>query len=235
MPEDILTPITKVLLRENDNLALIFPVRGGKYALYFFRVMRRYFLNRVFPNLGTLSGGSSQDFTYIGESGLGSGDDAIYVWEEYPFRIYHFAFGISPDYIWFYKAQPAGYPQTAFGYKVPPKVGDYFDFIPAELSPYDEPTVATETVVYYKMSVHVGFYNPTDKTATLAVRILGAGYDVVQITDENFIKKMIAGIKPVRYITVGGLRYFEYQIPEDWRPPTIVDSDTIAKIMAEVR
>jgi len=236
MPEDITTPITKVLLKENDNLALIFPKNIAdepKFELYFFRVMRRYPLHRVYDKLSELAPGETIDFNYLGEAGLGSGDDVLSVWEERPFRILHFAVGVKPSNIWIYKAQPADVPQTGFAYKTPPKVGYDYDFIPGELSPFECPTVATETVLYYKASVQFGFKNNSAFTVKPVLRILGAGYDCIPITDREFINKMLAGIKPVRYLTVGGLRYFDYTVPEKWKGnAVIVDAETIAEIMS---
>jgi len=236
MPEDITTPISKVLLKENDNLALIFPkniAEEPKFELYFFRVMRRYPLHRIYDDLPEMNPGATLDFNYLGEGGLGVDKDILTVWEERPFRILHFAIGIKPSNIWIYKAQPADIEQTGFGYKTPPEVGDKRDFIPGELSPFENPTVATETVLYYKASIQLGFKNNAAFTVKPIIRLFGAGYDCIPITDDDFINKMLAGIKPVRYITVGGLRYFEYTVPEEWKGNArIVDEDTIAEVMS---
>jgi len=93
------------------------------------------------------------------------------------------------------------------------------------------PTVASETVLHYKMSLHLGFINRSTRDITPILRILGAGYDTIQITDKVFIEKILAGIKPCRFITVGGLRVFTYSVPEEWEPPTRVDAKVIARIM----
>lgn len=237
MPEDLLTPITKVLLKENDNLALIFPrdiAKEPTFELYFFRVMRRYPLHRVYDSeLPELTPGEVKDFAYLGKDGLGIGDDILYIWEERPFRILHFAFGIRPSKIWLYKAIPSGYAQTAFAYEAPTKAGDEHDFILGELSPYENPTVATETIVYHKLSVQIALKNNHSFTVKPSLRLLGAGYDVIPITDRDFINKMLAGIKPVRYVTVGGLRYFTYVVPKEWEGNrVIVNKKVIEEIMA---
>jgi len=236
MPEDITTPISKVLLKENDNLALIFPKKIAKspeFELYFFRVMRRYPLHRIYDDLSEVAPEGTLDFNFLGEGGLGVGDNILTVWEERPFRILHFAVGVKPSDIWIYKAQPADVAQTGFAYKAPPKVGDERDFIPGELSPFESPTVATETILYYKASVQLGFKNNAAFTVKPVLRFLGAGYDCIPIVDDDFINKMLAGIKPVRYVTVGGLRYFDYTVPEEWKDNArIVDEMTIAEVMA---
>ena len=81
------------------------------------------------------------------------------------------------------------------------------------------------------MSLHLGFINRSTRDITPILRILGAGYDTIQITDKVFIEKILAGIKPCRFITVGGLRVFTYSVPEEWEPPTRVDAKVIARIM----
>jgi len=236
IPEDMLTPITKVLLKENDNLALIFPKdisKDPKFELYFFRVMRRYPLHRTYDSeLPELPPGATVDFTYLGTKGLGSGDDTLTIWEERPFRILHFAFGLKPSNIWLYKAIPADVAQTAFAYKEPTKVGFKYDYIPGSLSPYENPTVSTETVLYHKLSIRIGLKNNHPFTVRPAIRILGAGYDCIPIADREFINKMLAGIIPVRYITVGGLSYFTYTVPEVWKGyAVVVDRRVIEEIM----
>jgi len=236
MPEDITTPISKVLLKENDNLALIFPknvAKSPEFELYFFRVMRRYPLHRIYKDLSEVAPEGTLDFNYLGEGGFGVEKDILTMWEERPFRILHFAVGVKPSNIWIYKAQPADVEQTGFGYKAPPKVGDERDFIPGELSPFESPTVATETILYYKASVQFGFKNNAAFTVKPILRFLGAGYDCIPIVDDDFINKMLAGIKPVRYVTVGGLRFFDYTVPEEWKDNArIVDKMTIAEVMA---
>jgi len=71
------TPIRSLILKENMNLALIFPIdvrKNPTFELYFFRVARTYPLERIYV-LPEMTPGTLQDFTYLGETGLGSGDD----------------------------------------------------------------------------------------------------------------------------------------------------------------
>lgn len=220
MPENILTPISNVILKENDNLALIFPKnisRNPSFEVFFFRVMRRYPLQGIYTQLDELSPDEKLDFNFLGDKGFGDGDDISEVWRERPYRILHFAIGVKPCDMWLYKAMPSDIPQTGFGHEKPPKVGDEQDFIPSELSPFDSPTVATESVMYYMSSMMVGLKNNSPHPVKPILRLMGAGYDVIPITDREFINKMIAGVKPVRYITFGGLRSFTYTIPEEWQ------------------
>jgi len=219
------TPILDAILEENQNLALIFPediAENPTFALYFFRVMRRYPLHRTYDSeLSEIPAGETVDFTYLGETGLGSGDKILEIWEERPFRILHFSFGIRPGEIWLYRAIPADVPQTGFGYESKPSVGDKYDYIPGYLSPYDNPTVATETIVYKDLSVYIGLKNDASRPIRPSLRLLGAGYDVMPITNKEFIEKMLSGRVPCRFVTVGGLSFFEYK-----------DKETIEKILA---
>jgi len=238
MPEDIYKPITKVLLKENDNLALIFPkdITKGEFTLYFFRVMRRYPAYQIYTECSTLeeygTDGYYVDFNYIGTNGLGSGDNILDIWEERPFRLVHFGIGITPGWVWLYRAIPADVRQTGWGYEAPPKVTYKRDFVPGSKSPFEMPTTATETILYHKLSVYIALLNngPVDTKPILS--FVGAGYDVIPITDRDFIDKMLAGIKPVRYLTVGGLRSFDYVVPEEWKNNAVhVDKEVIETIM----
>lgn len=223
MPEDIQTPISKVLLKENENLCLIFPADIGKkptFSLYFFRVMRRYPLNLSYDRLPELTVDEKRDFNFFGEMGFGAisptSKDMFRIWEERPFRILHFGYGIRPSDVRVYKAIPANVPQTGMGYELPTKVGDVFDYIDGKISPYEEPTVATETYLYHKLSFTLGLWNATERVVRPRIRFFGAGYDVIPIVDPTFINKILAGIKPCRFGTIGGLSMFTYVVPTEW-------------------
>ena len=65
-----------------------------------------------------------------------------------------------------------------------------------------------------------------------SINIIGAGYDVLPITDEVVIKKMLAGAIPCRFITVGGLRAFKYTVPNEWLPNKVeVDKPVIEEVL----
>lgn len=230
----LLTPIVDVILKENQNIALIFPiVTKPAFTLYFFRVQRRYPLHRTYdsempeiPPLGTV------ECKFLGEKGSGEGDDILTVWEERPFRILHFGIGVRPRWVWFYKAQPADVLQTGWAYKLPTKVGEKKDYISGHLSPYDRPTVASETVLYHKTSVYLGFRNDSIIPTRPSLRFLGAGYDVLPITNRDVINAMLAGRIPCRFLTVGGLMMFTYVVPKEWEGKGIeVDQAAIEAVL----
>jgi hypothetical protein len=226
----------EAILDENQNLAIILPLavaKDPKFALYFFRVMRRSTLHRTYDSeLSEIATGATVDFNYLGETGLGTGDDILTVSEERPFRILHFAFGIRPSEIWWYKSIPADTPQTGWAYRVPPRVGDKRDYVPGSLSPYDNPTVATEVVLFHKLSIHMGLKNEAGRSIRPSLRLLGAGYDTVQIVNKSVIEGMLRQKPPCRFLTVGGLQMFTYNVPTEWAPATEVDRATIERILA---
>jgi len=233
-----LTPITEVLLKENQNIALIYPIsiaRTPTFRLYFFRIMRRYPLHRTYDSeLEEIAPGDTVEFNFLGTTGLGSGDNILEVYETRPFRILHFGIGIMPGEIWIYRAQPPEVTQTGFGYRTPPSIGDKFDYIPGYLSPYDNPTIATETIIHYKLTAHFGFRNSSARTIRPSLRLLGAGYDVLPIKERTVIDKFLAGIKPCRFITVGGLAPFEFAVPDEWRGYEVdIDTATLESILKE--
>lgn len=226
------TPISDVILAEQQNFAICMPVTGLKeFDLWFMRVMRRYPLHRVYNSeLSEIAAGGTVDADYLGTGGIGSGDDILEIEKEYPFRFLHYGVGIRPGEIGIYKACPADVIQTAFGYKVPPKVDDKFDFISGYLSDYDLPTVATENVIYYGLSCHYGFKNWAGRAIRPSLRLLGCGYDGIQIVDVEVINGMISGRIPCRYFSIG-LRMFTYVIPDLWQPATRVSAEKLAEVM----
>jgi len=234
MPESLRTSILDVILREQEITGLIFPVSGLKEVdIYFFLVARRFPLHRTYDEeLPEIPAGGTQDFDFLGSDGMGSGDDILRVWEQRPWRVYHYAIGIRPDEIWLYKQQPPGVEQMAFGYQTPVKVGNKHDYVPGYLSDYDNPTIATESVAYYKMTAYYGFKNDSSRPIRPSLRILGAGYDCVQITSESLINKLLAQEIPFRPLTVGGLSFFTYMVPNEWESPTRVSAEKISELLA---
>jgi len=233
-PKALNTPIAEAVLAENQNLALIFPVDIGKTPsseLYFFKVLRRFPAHWFYDLLPSIGAGGKLDFAYLGSTGHGSGDDILAIREERPFRILHLGVGVEPGGIRVYKAIPADVPQTGSGYETPTKIGDKFDFFDKTLSPFDAPTVASETVVYHKLSVHFGFLNTTTASQTPLLRIFGAGYDCVQITSMDIINRILAGNIPCRFLTIGGLALFTYVVPPDWKKGVILSEKELEKIM----
>jgi hypothetical protein len=201
------------------NFALIFPIdvrKNPTFELYFFRVARTYPLERIYV-LPEMVPGTLYDFTYLGESGLGSGDDIFKMTEEKPYRLLHFGLGVYPKNLKVWKQQPAGFTATAWSRVMPTRPGDPFDYFDGNLSPFDEPTRASETVMWHKGSVYFAFRNDESITVTPKLHILGAGYDTWLLTDKSLADKMVRGQIPCRFITVGGLAEIQYTVPDEWK------------------
>ncbi|MEO0260698.1 MAG: hypothetical protein ABIM77_08175 [candidate division WOR-3 bacterium] len=223
------TPIRALVLKENYNAALIFPVDVRKkpsFELFFFRVARASALKReyVLPELTSYPAnypnvaGSLIDFVFLGELGPSMGDDIFTMSEERPFRILHFGIGVHPPELWVYRQQPAGYTVTAWSRRVPTKLGDPVDYFTGEESPFEEPTRISETVMWYKGSVNFAVVNMAPVSVVPKLNIVGAGYDVVPITDRAVADKMVKGVLPCRFISVGGLAEVKYTVPDEWKP-----------------
>jgi hypothetical protein len=212
-------PIRSIILKENMNFALIFPIdvrKNPTFEMYFFRITRTYPMERTYT-LSEMTPGQLIDFTYLGENGLGSGDDIFKMVEERPFRILHFGIGVYPRNLKVWKQQPAGFTVTGWNRKVPTKAGDPYDYFDGNLSPFDEPTRISETVMWYKGSVYFAFRNDETYSVIPRLHILGAGYDTWQITDRSLADKMVKGVIPCRFISVGGLAEIQYTVPDEWK------------------
>jgi len=216
-------PISEVLLREGEDFVIALPIttrRTTEIALAGFRVLRKHPLVYTWTSAPTLepygSEDATTDFNYIGENGLGEGDDIFEIPEEYPWRIYHFGIGIRPSDIAVYRAFPAGYTAEGFAFKVPVKPGDKRDFFTGAESPYDNPTSISETVVFYKMSFTIALANFGAQAVKPTLKFLGAAYDVAMYRSKADLETLLS--RNVRVITVGGLREFPWSIPEEWKP-----------------
>ena len=223
---DLTTPINQALLAENMNLGIVLPIesRGDiRVEVFLFRVVRAYPLVKVLSTkLPTISPGGIVDFNYVGSAGLGSGDDVFEIPEEYPWRIYHFGMGIKPSWIKLYRAVPSGYVAMGWARKVPTKVGDEYDYVDGSLSPFEEPTVSSESVVFKKLSFTIGLKNDSAVATRPLIRILGKSYEVTPITSKKLIDLIISGKIPCRLITVGGLVRFPYCYPPEWTGKSVV-------------
>jgi len=82
------------------------------------------------------------------------------------------------------------------------------------------------------MTAHYGFKNDADRPIRPSLRILGAGYDCMQITAEPLINRLLAREIPFRPLTVGGLSHFTYTVPDEWQAPTRVSAGKIAELLA---
>lgn len=216
---DLKAPIRTLVLRENYNFALIFPIdvrKEMKFELYFFRVARVYPIERVYV-LPEMAPGEKRDFTYFGEAGPGAGDDIFAMSEERPYRILHFSYGVAPPDVKVWRQQPSGFTSTGWSRKVPTAVGDPVDYIDGRLSPFEEPTRASETVMWYKGSVTFGVKNDCPVSVVPKLRFLGAGYDCWLISDRAVVERAVRGAIPCRFISVGGLAEVRYTVPDEWR------------------
>jgi hypothetical protein len=216
-------PMRSLILKENMNFALVFVKECRKemnFELFFFRVARTYPLERVYVlpvELGTIPPMNMTDFMFLGELGPNLGDDIFEMSKERPYRILHFGIGVYPENVKVWKQQPSGYTSTGWSRKVPTKAGDPFDYFDGKLSPFDEPTRISESIMWLQGSVTFAFKNDEPISVTPKLHILGAGYDSWLLTDKSLADKMVKGVIPCRFISVGGLAEYQYTIPEEWK------------------
>lgn len=221
---DLKAPIRALILKENYNFALIFPIdvrKEMKFELFVFRVARMHPIERVYV-LPELESGETIDFTYFGETGLGTGDDIFVMSDEKPYRILHFGYGVYPPNVKVWKAQPSGWVVTGWSRKLPTKVGDPVDYVDGNISPFSEPTKISETVMWFKGSITFGVRNDESVKVKPKIRFIGSGYDTWLVTDKTLVEKIIKGIIPCRFISVGGLTEIQYTVPDEWKGKSFV-------------
>jgi hypothetical protein len=212
-------PMRSLILKENMNFALVFPVDVRKemsFKLFFFRVARAYPLERIYV-LPEFDPAHYEDFNFLGETGLGAGDDIFEMSEERPYRILHFGIGVDPPNVKVWKQQPSGFTATGWSRIVPTKGGDPFDYFDGNLSPFDEPTRISESVMWLKGSLYLAFRNDEAISVTPKLHILGAGYDCWPIVERSIVDRMVKGVIPCRLLSVGGLYEGQFTIPDEWK------------------
>jgi hypothetical protein len=224
MPEvrGLHTPISEALLFENQNLAILIPKEIRKtieYKAFFFRVTRASPILKIYSQeLPTLAPGDKTEFKYVGELGLGMGNDIFEILDEFPFRMYHFGIGIAPGYVKLYRQIPAGNIVMSWIRKSPTVVGEEFDYIDGFNSPFDNPTVFSETLIFRKLSFNIALFNDGSISTRPSLKFLGKNYEVIPITERTLIEKMIAGIIPCRFITITGtgISVTPISTPDEW-------------------
>ena len=229
--------ISNRLLDEGDNFILLFPTESakiGKHGVtigrgFFFKVLSwdRFILE--YDHLTAIDAGSGVDYNYLGESGLGSGDDVLRIKDD-EWWLYHFGFSMSADPIRVYRRMAGRLALGGFEYheadEPDPTNGDDYGYVlGAEVDDTYDPPAYTETVCWYtgetdKPLWEWGFYNehPT-KQLTGKLILVGRQYKVIPITKPDIQRDMIAGRIPRTIISVGGLRVTREEafIPDDWK------------------
>jgi len=216
------TPISEALLFENQNLSILVPKDIKKtisYKAYFFRITRASPILKVYSQeLPTINPGNPTPFGYIGDIGFSVGNDIFEITDEFPFRMYHFGIGIMPGYIKVYRQIPAGNIVMSWVRRTPTVVGEEFDYIDGYNSPFDNPTVVSETLIYRKLSFNIALFNDGPIPVRPSLKFLGKSYEVIPITERVLIEKMVSGIIPCRFVTLNGtgIQVASVSVPDEW-------------------
>lgn len=210
------------------------------YKAYFFKVTKSAPFYYFWDELGALNSGQSSDYTYLGDSGHGVGEDVLRV-EEDDFIAYQFGYAPEDPNLRVYEAvSPAGTPNRALDrqgeptYPDPttPATSDYFMSRFTE-DKYDPPA-STERVSFRNdddgQFLQFGFYADADvDAANAALHLVGRGYQLVPVTDTGTQDQMLslvtgeqnateADAPPTVMTTVGGLPTFKLgtERPDEW-------------------
>jgi hypothetical protein len=207
---------------------------------WFFRVSRWQRLNYdPYDQLGALNQGQTVGFDYLGDGGVGAGNDIFRIRRD-DFHVYHFGIGVnSPDLRVYYSVDPQTGGNRAFEY--PSSVQDV---VPGDdRSYYDgrsngnvfDPPAHTERVAIRNDRqgelLQFGFEATANLSANATVlNIEGRGYKLQPVTDEAvqdaMLKQATAPPKvsgtyvdyPVSMVQMGGLQTWTLgtETPEDW-------------------
>lgn len=240
--KEAVVPITQRLIPTWGNLGLLFPTEEEEVAnAYFFKVLRSNRIHRIYTALTTITTASpTVDFGILGELGHSQqvspyGASVTAIDEDVariePFRIQHFSIGVKPDGIRTYIENPTGFVVDGEGKAVKPKPGDDFGYIPSEITGFEIPTSELEQIITPRTDINIGFHLEIDTDTKPILKLFGAGYHVAQYTDKGVINDFIAGRRKIAWRTVGGLRVYGLNVPNEWGRPTRVDKAVIEAAM----
>lgn len=208
---------------------------------YFFRVAEVQDMYIPYDQVGMddgLTSGESLDFNYLGDDGLGAGDDVLRVGED-DFHMYHF--GVVPQdpaLRMYYTVSPSSESNDALsrrGREFPDPLDTdarYRGYMTRGMSPsiYD-PGADTERVSFRNDKdgefLQFGFYAEDDITEEgSTLHIVGRGYKVHPVTEESVQDKMLETVTaqddeadiPTVLTQVGGLSTYNLgtETPDGW-------------------
>lgn len=244
MRERYNAPILEHVLLPQENLALVFPtsdiLSSGEVKMWFFRVISTSPINFVYgQEIGEITAQSvlkdendNPIWGSITKNTFNSGideDDYLYIPDNRPFLIYHYAIGIKPADLQIYRSYN-GKPRQVMFPNLLLQPGANYDYIDGYLSPYDDPRAIAEDIITNKIRIRYAFKNNSSEDVIPQLRFVGMAYTVVPIENEAMIKMMLAGKIPCRFEPVNGLTPFDFTKPDNWPEPVIADVSTFREV-----
>lgn len=214
------------------------------HKAYFFRVARSQDFYYEYDQLGSFASGDTLDFDYLGEGGLGSGNDILRVGED-DFHAYHFGFAPeSPDLNVYHSVSPSSAADMALsrrGRGEDPVPGDAYSFFNTRRAEsHLNPPAETETVAFRNDKdgeFHFFGFEATDdiSAANATVYLVGRGYKLLPVTNtdqqDDMIRSALSGPDdsgeiPVVFTEVSGLNDYDLgtEKPDSW-------SDDFARVL----
>jgi len=224
------------LLEVGGGLIVAFPQDDGLRG-YFFKVTGYTPFLYKYTQLGAMAAGTGTSFDYLGESGLGSGQDILRI-ERDDFHVYHIGITpINPNLRIYKTVSPLGDAISALDRKkstdwaVPSQGTDYDFYTGKQAGDVYDPEVVAENLIFRAgsdddgKSFQFGFYAEQNITAAGNILYLvGRSYKLKPITDRSVQQKMLNEIKKthpdekVILIPIGGLRTINLNkfVPNRW-------------------
>jgi hypothetical protein len=203
---------------------------------YFFRVARTQRLYYEYDNIGALNEGDTVDFGYLGDTGIGSGNDVLRVGED-DFHAYHFGFSPEdPNLNVYTSVSPSSSTDKALsrrGRDNGPSPGDPRGFFSSRRAGnvYDPPA-ETERVSFRNDKdgefLEFGFEATDDITEeNSTLHVIGRGYKLLPVTDTDTQDRMLDVVLsgdtedadlPTIITQVGGLGSYDLgtETPDSW-------------------
>jgi hypothetical protein len=210
---------------------------GGVRA-YFFRVAREAELFfEPYGQIGAMNDGDTLGFDYLGDTGIGSGNDIFRIQRD-DWHVYHFGVGVkSPDLRVYYSHDPHSNGERAFEYKTGTQdvsVGDDRSHFDGRLTGdrFDPPSRTERIAIRNDKNgefLQWGFEAQDGLTAAeTELVIAGRAYKLYPVTDSDEQEDMLRGAQsnqqeihtdyPVTYHQFGGMQTWSLgtEAPGEW-------------------
>jgi hypothetical protein len=227
--------ISERVLDNGEGLIVQFPVteapdiRVGAQSIpsvraYFFKVAKSIDFTWSYTQLGSFNANGSQDYDYLGDTGIGSGDDVLRL-ENDDFKVYHVGFGLNSPSLRVYQTLDPSNPMRAVDHsnqnEPDPTAGDNFGFYDGKMQDNKfDPPAHTERVAIRNNSsgklLKFGFHAENAVAdGNSDIEIMGKTYELRPVTDPDEQEFMLqqnnlrrAGVTPQLKVVstqVGGI------------------------------
>lgn len=242
---EFLTPITDVLLEQDQLLAIAIPRTEGGFNAFAFQVTRTAPLRKEITEMQDIAVGGTVTADKLGESGhvqqVGSGNEGNSVFrldkEDEPLRLYHFGQLWDPEDLQIYFENPNGELPQGWTRDTTVAVGDDEGWTAwSDNTKFTDkiPSTELETIILPGVTPFIGFENTGSSVASPTALFHGRAYEVNPLNelDLDLAVRVVTGLGVKRDLKMfGGLDEFSVASPDEWGDEISLTGEELAAIL----